>query len=195
MASIADVPTAESTEHAKRMGEMRDTIALIVEKAGGEVCISALDYARYGASRPRDRLMFRMDGITAIYSVAPADVHIDGISYWVKVEGKSLGTDAWIPATRLHGKWWLVGMSDSVTPTEIGNRIARPDDPDDPDPPKGPPEGYRKLAAGVRCRCVRLWADLEGNHYCCRPAPELPAGALGEGRTALSTAGDPRTGG
>jgi hypothetical protein len=40
------------------------------------------------------------------------------------------------------------------------------------------PAGYRKLANGVRCRCVRLWQDGHGGYYCCRPdalSPPAPA--------------------
>lgn len=31
-----------------------------------------------------------------------------------------------------------------------------------------PPEGYKKLPLGVRCRCVRLWRDPDSaDHWCC----------------------------
>lgn len=35
--------------------------------------------------------------------------------------------------------------------------------------PDNPPEGFRRLPAGVRCRCIRMWRGASGNHYCCRP--------------------------
>lgn len=31
------------------------------------------------------------------------------------------------------------------------------------------PQGYRKLPDGVRCRCMNLWAEADGSHWCCKP--------------------------
>ena len=45
-----------------------------------------------------------------------------------------------------------------------------------------PPEGYRKLPAGARCRCIRLWFDGT-DHWCCdpknNPPPASPDSILG----------------
>lgn len=30
------------------------------------------------------------------------------------------------------------------------------------------PSGYKKLPSGVRCRCIRLWRDPDGSHWCCK---------------------------
>lgn len=48
---------------------------------------------------------------------------------------------------------------------------------------RGPPAGYSKLPDGVRCRCVRLWADGE-SHYCCNLTRDLAAEP--QARAALS---------
>ncbi len=32
-----------------------------------------------------------------------------------------------------------------------------------------PPLGYERLPEGVRCRCVNLWRDASGAHWCCAP--------------------------
>lgn len=38
-----------------------------------------------------------------------------------------------------------------------------------------PPDGYTKLPAGVRCRCVFLWSNPEaGEHWCCNKALVIP---------------------
>lgn len=42
--------------------------------------------------------------------------------------------------------------------------------------PDNPPEGFRRLPAGVRCRCIRLWRGASGDHYCCRPGHEQGEG-------------------
>ncbi len=33
----------------------------------------------------------------------------------------------------------------------------------------GAPDGYHPLPPGARCRCLKLWADGKGNHWCCMP--------------------------
>lgn len=42
------------------------------------------------------------------------------------------------------------------------------------------PDYYRKLPDGVRCRCINLWAEVDGSHWCCnvnrRPQPALAEG-------------------
>lgn len=35
-----------------------------------------------------------------------------------------------------------------------------------------PPAGYTKLSTGVRCRCVHLWQQANGEYWCCRPDKE-----------------------
>lgn len=37
----------------------------------------------------------------------------------------------------------------------------------------GPPAGYSKLPAGVRCRCPKLWFDGK-DHFCCRGSGLTP---------------------
>jgi hypothetical protein len=51
-----------------------------------------------------------------------------------------------------------------------------------------PPHAMRPLAPGVSCRCWRSMRQDDGIILCCTPAPALPPGALGEGRTADTTA-------
>jgi hypothetical protein len=36
------------------------------------------------------------------------------------------------------------------------------------------PDYYSKLPDGVRCRCIHLWAEVDGSHWCCNAnkAPE-----------------------
>jgi len=43
------------------------------------------------------------------------------------------------------------------------------------DLPAGVPEGYRRLEAGVSCRCIRL-KEINGVRYCCGGAFTSPAG-------------------
>lgn len=31
------------------------------------------------------------------------------------------------------------------------------------------PDGYRQLPRGVRCRCLNLWRESEGDYWCCKP--------------------------
>ncbi len=42
--------------------------------------------------------------------------------------------------------------------------------------PDNPPEGFRRLPPGIRCRCIRLWRGASGDHYCCRPVHEQGEG-------------------
>lgn len=30
------------------------------------------------------------------------------------------------------------------------------------------PSGYTKLPPYVRCRCMNLWVEADGNHWCCK---------------------------
>lgn len=30
-----------------------------------------------------------------------------------------------------------------------------------------PPEQYRQLPKGVRCRCLKLWREADGSYWCC----------------------------
>lgn len=30
-----------------------------------------------------------------------------------------------------------------------------------------PPEGYKLLPKGVRCRCLRLWREADQTYWCC----------------------------
>lgn len=33
------------------------------------------------------------------------------------------------------------------------------------------PTGYTKLPPYVRCRCMNLWVEADGNHWCCKGVP------------------------
>lgn len=32
-----------------------------------------------------------------------------------------------------------------------------------------PPEHYKQLPKGVRCRCLKLWREADGSYWCCNP--------------------------
>lgn len=35
--------------------------------------------------------------------------------------------------------------------------------------PDMPPYNYTKLPAGIKCRCLHLWKEVDGSYWCCNP--------------------------
>jgi hypothetical protein len=165
MASVLYVPTPEQERE-----QLRELVIALVLRADGETTLRMSDMIKVKPGLQLERIMSG-SGSHIMLRVVDPNAPVEGGTYWVRVLGGEGEPSPWEPAQFDAGTFLLPGDSHRFQPNEleIGARIPEP-----PEPPKegpfawDPPDGYRKLTAGIRCRCMRLWRGRDGSHWCCR---------------------------